>query len=299
MAHATEATEDPVPKGNAPSAPDPTLTLTQKLTAVCVGQGITNKQPKKETKLVTKLRRARNTIKARNVNGLHEDVHSDGGKWLDHMTRIHGRAFNTQRNQRIQDAYDNLSAPEQTTQQLKRKHSLYASTDKNVQREYSHRQQFSRGWYQVDPGEVPRASDSTRRTKFIGGTGVLVPNRPMEELLQGTPRSVREVEYKPPNYRQEAYLFQKTMGATVSDARPKSAVYDAQLTPKNAIKNLGVHPEWGKVDLKHVTDNEWVSSYMGMRTDASRTMKAKGNAHVWGFGNTQGSGGVCRSASDW
>jgi len=43
-------------------------------------QGITDKGPKKETKLVTKLRRARNTTKARNVNGFHEDVHSDGSK---------------------------------------------------------------------------------------------------------------------------------------------------------------------------------------------------------------------------
>ena len=55
------------------------------------------------------------------------------GRWLDHMSKIHGRSFNTQRNQRIQDAYNNLSAPQHTTQQLVRKHSLYASTDKNVQ----------------------------------------------------------------------------------------------------------------------------------------------------------------------
>jgi hypothetical protein len=55
------------------------------------------------------------------------------GRWLEHMSKIHGRSFNTQRNQRIQDAYNNLSAPEHTTQQLVRKHSLYASTDKNVQ----------------------------------------------------------------------------------------------------------------------------------------------------------------------
>jgi hypothetical protein len=111
----------------------------------------------------------------------------------------------------------------------------------------------------------------------------------MEELLQGTPRSVREIEYKPPNYRQEAHLFQPTMGATVSDGRPKSAQYDAKLTPKKAIQSLDSHPEWGKVDTNETTDNAWVSTYMGMRIDANRTMKAKGNAEV----------GVTRSASEW
>ena len=134
----------------------------------------------------------------------------------------------------------------------------------------------------------------------------------MEEMLKGTPRSVRELEYKAPNYRRpDAWtsIINSSMGATVSDGRPKSAMSDAQKTPKKPIKDLSVHPEWGKVNLKDVTDQEFVSTYMHQRDGfmkdkngmggATRAMKASGNSHVWGFGNTQGSGGVTRSCSDW
>ena len=113
-----------------------------------------------------------------------------------------------------------------------------------------------------------------------------MPDR--SEEIPDTPHSTTDVMYKPPNYRAESYLFQDSMGATVSNGRPKSAISDAMKTPKKAIPDLSQHPTYGGAHLKGVHPSEYVSTYMGMRPDADRFMKTRGNEFF-----------PFRSVSDW
>jgi len=153
MAHATEATEAAVPRAYA-----------------------NRNSPRLATRLVERLRRGARVQSQRNPQRHEEGAPCDdaaGDRWIDRMQVVVGRRFKTVRNIRLQDAYDNLRNQDPKKLERRQRHSLHASQDRYIQREFSHTPQFSSSRFEIGCG-IPRSSDTTRRTQFIGGTGVLV-----------------------------------------------------------------------------------------------------------------------------
>jgi len=207
-------------------------------------------------------------------------------RWLERMQRLVGNKYKTIANIRLQDAYDSLSAPQNTTAQARSRHPLHASQDRHLQREFSHCTQFSLSHYEISTN-IPRNSDSLRRTKFIAGGGCLVPDRShgMEEMA-----STRKLEYKPPNFRLPSSglpLYQSTKGVKIKpyggqnedavrdvDKRPNSAQLAARKTPKGPISTLEAHPNFSQ--FAEPSSFDFVSTYMAMKPGAHRLQKSKG-----------------------
>jgi len=202
------------------------------------------------------------------------------------MQTVAGKQFKTIAQIRLQDAYDSLSDPQTTIKQDRRRHSLYASQDRYVQREHSHKTQFSASCYELYPGDLPRDSDSVRRTKFMGGC--LISDRDSTPI----PDSERREEYLAPNYRETSSampMFQSTKGLKVepyqntnqkslkgrkTSKRPNSAQIAAAKTPKGPIGDLTTHPNFA--NFREAGSFDYVSSYMSMKPGAHRLQKNRG-----------------------
>jgi len=187
---------------------------------------------------------------------------------------------------------------------MRHRHSLHSSEDRNVQREYSHRTQFSNSHYEVQPGDIPRVSDSMRRSQFIAG--ILAPDRASAERARaplGTPNSETGLEYKPPNMRSEStampmfqstrgnggcYDLSKTLQPKVTQ-RPASAIAATRATSKMPISTLESHPDFGAAKLG-ACSFDYVSTYMAMKPGAHRLQKSKG---------LTGTLNPIRSVSEW